>query len=86
MESKKYTARKNAPRNYLATFESLPEIFFNTGMGNIVTDLFLHGHLPAENFLVSESMGRIKTSQTIIPRAHDAHPCKGPANANSDAE
>lgn len=46
---------RDAPWDDLATLQSPPEILFDMFVRNIVSDLFLHEELPAENFLVSEA-------------------------------
>ena len=43
------------PRNDLSTLESLPEVFPDVIMGDVVTQLLAQVELPTEDFLVGQS-------------------------------
>lgn len=43
------------PRNDLAGFEGLPEVFLDFVVGNIVSNFLLHSKLPSQDFLIGES-------------------------------
>jgi hypothetical protein len=76
---------RNTPRNDLATLEGLPEVFLDLLVSNVRSNFLLHGHLPSQNFLISESIF-LHIQLKGLGHAKITNPCRGPARAKSAAE
>lgn len=50
------TVGSDVPRDDLATLQGLPKELFDVFVRDVGTDLFLHVHLPAEDFLIGQTV------------------------------